>query len=75
MAETCYSHGVKIILVPSQNKNGKWVCRFTIPGFHGTGIGRYADHQPVEHETEGAAKTAAFEHAKRLLDSSDGTRS
>ncbi|CAI4033294.1 hypothetical protein DNFV4_03730 [Nitrospira tepida] len=70
MAETCYSHGVKIILVPSRNKNGKWVCRFTIPGFHGTGIGGYSDHPPGEHETEGAAKTAAFEHAKRLLDSS-----
>jgi hypothetical protein len=61
---------VKIILVPSQKKNGKWVCRFTIPGLSGTRSGGYSEHPPGEHETEGAAKTAAFESAKRLLDAS-----
>ena len=33
MTETCYSKGQKVILVTSQIKNGKWLCKFSIPGF------------------------------------------
>ena len=33
MTETCYAKGQKVILVTSQIKNGKWLCKFSIPGF------------------------------------------
>ena len=71
MAETCYSKGKKVILVPAKTNNGKWVCRFTIPGFRESEIGRYQDQAPREYETEWEAKTAAFKNAKKVLDSSN----
>lgn len=71
MAETCYSNGKKVILVPGRNDNGNWVCQFTIPGSEESEIGKYQGHPPVEYKTEQEAKMAAFEWAKKILDSSD----
>jgi hypothetical protein len=64
MAETCYSRGKKIILMPEQNKNGTWICRFTIPELRGSNVGGPHD----AYKTEWEAKTAAFESAKRVLE-------
>ncbi|HET8579806.1 MAG TPA: AP2 domain-containing protein [Nitrospiraceae bacterium] len=71
MADTCYSRGKKVILVPGQKDNGRWVCRFTIPEFKESEIGKYQGHPPGEYETEQEAKMAAFEYAKKVLDSSN----
>jgi hypothetical protein len=70
MAETCYSKGKKVILLPDRKDNGKWVCPFTIPGFKELETGRYQDDRLEEYETEWEAKAAAFMSAKRLIDSS-----
>ena len=67
MAETCYSRGKKVILVPGQKDNGTWVCQFTIPGFEESEIGKYQGHPPGEYKTEQEAMMAAFEYAKKIL--------
>jgi hypothetical protein len=64
MAETCYSRGKKIILMPEQTKNGTWICRFTIPGLRDSNFGRPHD----TYKTEWEAKTAAFASAKQVLE-------
>jgi hypothetical protein len=69
MVDRCYSKGRKVILIPWQKNNGMWVCRFTIPGLKESEGGRYQDSPSGEYETEWEAKTAAFECAKRVLDS------
>ena len=71
MAETCYHQGKKIILVPSQKDNGMWVCQLTIPEFKASEIGKYQGCPPGESGTEQEAKMAAFEYAKKILDSSN----
>ncbi len=68
MAETCYSKGKKIILLPEQKRNGTWICRFTIPGLMDSTLCRPHDVPPDAYKTEWEAKTAAFESAKRMLD-------
>lgn len=68
MAETCFSKGKKVILVPDLKDNGKWVCQFTIPDFRKSGIDRYQDYPPEEYETEWEAKAAAFQYAKGMID-------
>jgi len=70
MAETCYSKGKKVILVPDQKDNGTWVCQFTIPECKESEIGNYQGHPPVEYKTEQEAKMGAFEYARKILDSS-----
>lgn len=70
MVETCYSRGKKILLASIRNRKGKWMCRFTIPGLVTPENMGYQDSAPEEYETEGEAKAAAFESAKRVLDSS-----
>lgn len=68
MAETCYSKGRKILLLPEQKRNGTWICRFTIPGVLDAGP-RGPHAAPLDsYPTEWEAKTAAFEAAKRRLD-------
>lgn len=68
MAETCYSKGMKIVLLPEQKRNGTWVCRFTIPGLPDAALRRSRDTALDGYATEWEAKTAAFEAAKRRLD-------
>ena len=68
MAETCYSKGKKIILLPEQNRNGTWSCRFTIPGLLDSTFRGSCDTPLDGYKTEWEAKTAAFESAKRMLD-------
>ena len=62
MTETCYSKGQKVILITSQIKNGKWLCKFSIPGFSHLDGGRHG------YKTEWEARTNAFQRAKLLLD-------
>ena len=65
MKEICYSKGNKIVLVPSQNRKGKWMCRFAIPQLL---VDSSSDHHsPCVYETERQAVTAAFESAKRMI--------
>ncbi len=71
MADTCYSRGKKIILVPRQKENGSWVCQFTIPEFKETEIGQYQGHLRREYKTEQEAKITAFEYSKKILGSSN----
>lgn len=70
MNDTCYAKGQKVILVSGQNRQGHWICRFTIPGLKEVGIGRYQGVPPGEYTTEWKAKTMAFEYAKRVLNAS-----
>ncbi len=65
MAETCYSQGKKIVLMPEQTMNGTWRCRFTIPGLVESDIGTSPDSPLGKYNTEWEAKTAAFASAKR----------
>lgn len=64
MTETCYSKGQKVILVTSQIKNGKWVCKFSIPGFTHLDGGQAS---LKAHKTEWVARTDAFQRAKLFL--------
>jgi hypothetical protein len=68
MAETCYSKGQKIVLLPEQKRNGTWICRFTIPGLLDSPLRRSYDAPLDAYTTEWEAKTAAFAAAKRLID-------
>lgn len=69
MAEICYAKGKKIILLTEQNRQGTWFCYFTIPGLLEANP-RKSRHEPRDaYKSEWDAKTAAFEAAKRVLDS------
>lgn len=70
MAETCYSQGKKIILMPEQQPNGTWRCRFTIPGLLDSTIGTSADAPLGRYPSEWDAKTAAFALAKTAIGNS-----
>ena len=60
MAETCYSQGKKILLMPEQQPNGTWRCRFAIPGLLESTIGTSVDAPLGRYKSEWDAKTAAF---------------
>jgi len=68
MAETCYSRGTKIILMPEQKRNGTWICRFTIPGLTDSILPRSQEVALVAYTSEWQAKTVAFASAKQLLE-------
>jgi hypothetical protein len=68
MTETCYSKGQKVILVTSQIKNGKWLCKFSIPGFSHLDGGLHGQDSSNGYKTEWEARTNAFQRAKLLLD-------
>ena len=68
MTETCYSKGQKVILVTSQIKNGKWLCKFSIPGFNHLDSGLHGQASSKGHKTEWEARTDAFQRAKLFLD-------
>lgn len=70
MAETCYSQGKKIVLMPEQMTNGMWRCRFAIPGLVESDLGTSPDSPLGKYSSEWDAKTAAFAAAKRALDAS-----
>jgi len=67
MTETCYAKGQKVILVTSQIKNGKWLCRFSIPGFSHLDNGLHGQDSSKGYKTEWEARTNAFHRAKLLL--------
>jgi hypothetical protein len=67
MIETCYSKGQKVILVTSQIKNGKWLCKFSIPGFNHLDRGLQDQDSSKGFKTEWEARTNAFQRAKLLL--------
>jgi hypothetical protein len=70
MTETCYSKGQKVILVTSQIKNGKWLCKFSIPGSSHLDSSLYGQDSSKGYNTEWEARTNAFQRAKLLLDGS-----
>ena len=72
MTETCYSKGQKVILVTSQIKNGKWLCKFSIPGFRHLDGGLHGQDSSKGYKTEWEARTNAFQRAKLLLDGPQG---
>lgn len=74
MAETCYSQGKKILLMPEQQRNGTWRCRFTIPGLLESTIGTSADAPQGKYKSEWDAKTAAFALAKHAIGASHDAR-
>jgi hypothetical protein len=68
MTETCYAKGQKVILITSQIKNGKWLCKFSIPGFTHLDGGLHGQDSPKGYDTEWEARTNAFQRAKLLLE-------
>ena len=74
MAETCYSQGKKILLMPEQQPNGTWRCRFVIPGLLESTMGTSIDAPSGKYKTEWDAKTAAFALAKQAIDTSHEVR-
>ena len=67
MTETCYAKGQKVILVTSQTKSGKWLCKFSIPGFSHLDGGLRDQDLSKGYKTEWEARTNAFQRAKLLL--------
>ena len=67
MTETCFAKGQKVILVTSQIKNGKWLCKFSIPGFSDLDGGLHSQAWSKGHKTEWEARTDAFQRAKLFL--------
>lgn len=74
MAETCYSQGKKILLMPEQQPNGTWRCRFVIPGLLESTMGTSVDAPLGRYKSEWDAKTAAFSLAKKAIDNSCAAR-
>jgi hypothetical protein len=70
MTETCYAKGQKVILVTSQIKNGKWLCKFSIPGSSHLDDGLQGRDSSKGHSTEWEARTKAFQRAKLMLEGS-----
>jgi hypothetical protein len=73
MTETCYAKGQKVILVTSQIKNGRWLCKFSIPGFSHLDGSLHDQVTSKGHKTEWEARTDAFQRAKLFLDGTPHT--
>ncbi len=56
-----------MILVTSQIKNGKWLCKFSIPGFSHLDNGLHGQDSSKGYKTEWEARTNAFQRAKLML--------
>lgn len=67
MTETCYAKGQKVILVTSQITNGKWLCKFSIPGSSHLDNGPHGQNSSKVYKTEWEARTNAFQRARLLL--------
>jgi hypothetical protein len=67
MTETCYSKGQKVILVTNQIKNGKWLCKFSIPGFSHLVGDLQGQDLSKSYKTEWEARADAFQRAKLFL--------
>lgn len=67
MTETCYAKGQKVVLVTSQVKNGKWLCKFSIPGSSHLDGSLGGQDASKGYSTEWEARTNAFQRAKLLL--------
>ncbi len=67
MTETCYAKGQKVILVTSQITNGKWLCKFSIPGSSHLDNGPHGQDSSKGYKTEWEARTNAFQRARLLL--------
>jgi hypothetical protein len=74
MTETCYAKGQKVILVTNQIKNGKWLCKFSIPGSSHLDGASHGQDSSKGHNTEWEARTDAFQRAKLLLARPQGVR-
>jgi len=72
MTETCYTKGQKVILVTGQIKNGKWLCKFSIPGFSHLDGSLHDQAASKGHKTEWEARTDAFQRAKLFLHNTQG---
>ncbi|HSL04778.1 MAG TPA: hypothetical protein VK901_14720 [Nitrospiraceae bacterium] len=70
MTETCYSKGQKVILVSNQIKNGKWLCKFSIPAFSHLDGGLQGQDLSRGYKTDLEARTNAFQRAKLFMDRS-----
>ncbi|TKB33629.1 MAG: hypothetical protein E8D51_05225 [Nitrospira sp.] len=68
MTETCYAKGQKVILVTNQIKNGKWLCKFSIPGSSHLDGGVTGQDSSKGYNTEWEARTNAFQRAKLMLE-------
>ena len=68
MTEVCYAKGQKVILVTSQIKSGKWLCRFSIPGFSHLDGGLQDQDPSKGYKTEWEARSNSFQRAKLLLE-------
>ena len=68
MTETCYAKGQKVILVTNQIKNGKWLCKFSIPGSSHLDGGVAGQDSSKGYNTEWEARTNAFQRAKLMLE-------
>ncbi|MDO8354964.1 MAG: hypothetical protein Q7U76_01060 [Nitrospirota bacterium] len=68
MTETCYAKGQKVILVTNQIKNGKWLCKFSIPGSSHLDGGVACQDSSKGYNTEWEARTNAFQRAKLMLE-------
>ncbi len=68
MTETCYAKGQKVILVTNQIKNGKWLCKFSIPGSSHLDGGVASQDSSKGYNTEWEARTNAFQRAKLMLE-------
>ena len=74
MTETCYSKGQRVILVTSQSKNGRWLCKFSIPGLSHLDGGLHGQDPSKGYKTDWEARTNAFQRAKLLLDAPQDMR-
>lgn len=75
MTETCYAKGQKVILMTTQTKNGKWLCKFSIPGSSHLDGSPQGQDSAKGHSTEWEARTHAFQRAKLMLEGpQDGTQ-
>jgi len=74
MTETCYSKGQRVILVTSQSKNGRWLCKFSIPGLSHLDGGLHGQDPSKGYKTEWEARTNSFQCAKLLLDTPQDMR-
>jgi hypothetical protein len=55
-------------LVTSQIKNGKWLCKFSIPGFSHLNGGLSDQDSSKTYGSEWEARTNAFQRAKLFLE-------
>ena len=70
--ENAHSYKGHNIILEAGEKEGRWVCKYTVIHFGAQDMVSHGDYAPGDFPSEDEAKAAALQAAKKRIDSEGG---